>query len=150
MDSMQSWGRRDYLSGTWASPIHPAYLGFVFHGHRQLHPLLQAESTSEVQEVLHLLILQHLIGCSRSKGAPYPVLADHPLPLQNEVLCPQAMWAVLGRSWGLGSLRGSPGRIPALALPGMPTEELTTQGIRMPVALGYPGPGATQGPKMPQ
>lgn len=56
---------------------------------------------------LCLLILKNLTGCSRSKGTPSPVPADHPLPLQNEVPCREATWAALGRSWGLGPLGAS-------------------------------------------
>lgn len=122
--------RRGCWPDSWVSPTHPAHLSFVFHGHSQLYPFPQAESTSVV---LHLLILKHLIGCSRSEGS-CPVPADHPLPLQNEMSCPQTTWPVLSRSWGRSPLGGSPGWVPALALPGMPTEELIPWGIDMPVA----------------
>lgn len=114
-------GKKRRLPGSQASPTRPAHLGFVFHGHGQVHPLPQAEGASVG---LCLLILKRLTGCSRSKGTPRPVPADHPLPLQNEVPCRETTWAALGRSWGLGPSGASPGWVPALALPGMPTEEL--------------------------
>lgn len=114
----------------WASPTHPAHLSFVFHGHSQLHPLPQAEGTSVG---LHVLILKHPTGCSRSEG-PCPVPADYPLLLKNETPCPQTTWPALSRSCGRSPVGGAPGRVPALALPGMPTEEPIPWGIHMPVA----------------
>lgn len=121
--------RRGCWPDALASPAQPAHLGFVFHGHSQLHPLPQTESTSVV---IPSLIFKQFVSCSRSEGS-CPVPADHPFPLQNEMPCPQTTWPGPSRSWGRSPLEASPGWVPALALPGMPTEERTPWGIHMPV-----------------